>query len=253
MTNHGTSAASGALYRKSRFLMVVDSDVDHLSYLSRLLERFNYQFFKAATAEEAIESTTIAVPCLIIVDLHLTDMHGIDLIQRFKLNPNTSHVPVIAHSKHGDLGVKQRCFDVGAIGCLHRPIDAEALYQAVQVAVERNPRRSMRIRTVQPVKVNNIDFGGTDGACTLDLSDSGMYLRNMKPVPVNTTLSLRIGLNNTVVTTEAVVLYTCTGGEGPHHEPGMGLKFVGISQKGQQLIRQFIKDEVMRNITQGNA
>jgi hypothetical protein len=180
-------------------------------------------------------------------------MHGIDLIQRFKMNPKTSRVPVIAHSKHSDLDVKQRCFDVGAVGCLHRPIDAEALYQAVQVAVERNPRRSMRIRTVQSVKVNNIDFGGADGASTLDLSDSGMYLRNTNPVPVNTKLSLRINLNNTVVTTEAVVLYTCMSGEGPYHEPGMGLKFVGIPQKEQQVIRQFIKDEVMRNIAQGNA
>jgi len=253
MTNHGASAASGALYRKSRFLMVVDSDAGHLSYLSMILERFNYQFFKAATAGEALESATIAVPCLIILDLHLTDMHGFDLIQRFKLNPKTSHVPVIAHSKHSDPDLKQRCFDVGAVGCLYRPIEAEALYQAVQVAVERNPRRSMRIRTVQPVKVNNIDFGGADGACTLDLSDCGMYLRNANPVPVNTKLSLRINLNNTVVTTEAVVLYTCTSGEGPYHEPGMGLKFVGISQKDQQVIRQFIKDEVMQNIAQGNA
>jgi CheY-like chemotaxis protein len=247
MTNHGASAASGAQYRKNRFLMVVDSDTNHRAYLSRLLERFNYHFFKVASAEEAVESTTIAVPCLIILDLHLRDMHGIDLIQWFKLDPSTSHVPVIAHSRHSDPDIKQRCFDVGAIGCLHRPIDAEVLYQAVQVAVERNPRRSMRIRTVQPVKVNDTDFVGVTGACTLDLSDGGMYLRSTKPLPARSKLSLRIGLGNAVVTTEAVVLYTCTAGEGPHQELGMGMKFVGISQKDQQIIRQFIRNEFTRD------
>lgn len=249
----GASAASAAANRKSRFLMVVDGDAGHLSYLSLLLERFNYQFFTAATAGEALESTTIAVPCLIILDLHLSDMHGFDLIERLKLNPKTAHVPLIAHDKLRDPDMKQRCLELGAVGCLDRPIDPEALYQAVQVAVERNPRTSMRIRTVHSVKVNDVVFGGADGACTLDLSDCGMYLRSANPVPVNTGLRLRIGLNNTVIETEAVVLYTCTAGEGPYHEPGMGLKFVGISQKDQQFIRQFIKDEVMRNITQENA
>ncbi len=122
--------------------MVVDSDADNLSYLSALLDRFNYQLYKAASAGEALESAAIAVPSLIITDLGLTDMHGFELMRQLKQNPLTSQVPLIALNSHEDQDVKKRCLELGALGCLSRPLDAETLYRTVQVAIEKTRARA---------------------------------------------------------------------------------------------------------------
>lgn len=253
MAEHGMQAASDADDRKKRFLMVVDSDSDSLSYLSVLLHRFNYPSFKATSAQEAIETAATAVPFLMVTSLHLPDMHGFDLMQQFKESRKTSHIPIIAVSRQEDLNVRKRCLDLGAVGCLYHPVEAETLYRVVQVAVEKNPRSCMRVRTTQPVKVNDERHDTFYGAYTLDLSERGMFLRTVNPAPVQAALSLEIDLNGRVIPAEAEVLYACKEGAGPYHESGLGLRFSRIGSKDQEFLRKFIQNEVMRGIRPANT
>ena len=253
MTDHNALIASNMDNRKNRFLMVVESDSYYLSYLSVLLQRFNYPSFKAVTAKEAIETAATAVPFLVITSLHLPDMHGFDLIQKLKENPSTSSVPLIAVSNREDLAARKRCLELGAVGCLFHPVDAETLYRVVQVAVEKNPRAHMRVRTVQPVKVNDMRHDNLYGAYTLDLSERGMFLRTANPASIDSQLSLHLDLNGRVIPTEAQVLYCCKPGTGPYQEPGIGVRFTRIEPKDQEHIRAFIRSEVTRGIAPANA
>ena len=253
MPEHGIQVAGDAEIRKRRFLMVVDSDSDSLSYLSVLLNRFNYPSFKATSAQEAIETAATAVPFLVVTSLHLPDMHGFDLMQQFKENLATSHIPIIAVSRQEDLNVRKRCLDMGAVGCIYHPVEAETLYRVVQVAVEKNPRSCMRVRTTKPVKVNDERHDTFYGAYTLDLSERGMFLRTVNSAPLNTALSLQIDLNGRIIPAVAEVLYSCKEGTGPYQEPGIGLKFSRIEPKDQEFLRIFIQNEVMRGIRPSNA
>ncbi len=237
--------------RKSRFVLVVDSDAKNLAFLSKLLLRFNYQFIHAATGEETLDMATIIVPCLAIISLELPGMTGLELIQQLSRNSATNHIPVVGLLQKDNADEKKRCYDNGAIGSLYRPIDPEALYRTIQVAVEKNPRSSMRVRTVQPVRLKNGGQRGLSGAHTLDLSARGMFLRTTHSVSVDTKLSLQLDLSGRTISTEALVLYKCNAGEGPYREPGIGLRFVEIAPKDQEFIRQFIKDDVTRGIAPG--
>lgn len=234
--------------RKSRFLMVVDSDADSRSYLCSLLQRFNYPSFSAETAKDAIETATTAVPLLVVTSLHLKDMDGYDFIRLLKEHPKTADVPVIAVNKQEDLAVRKRCLDLGAVGCLYHPMSAEALYRIVQVAIEKNPRACMRIQTNQPVKVIDTRHDSLYGAYTLDLSEHGMFLRTVNPAVPNARLSLQLDLGGRLISTEAEVLYSCKAGEEPYKEPGIGLRFTRIDPRDQERIRHFIMQEVTRDI-----
>jgi hypothetical protein len=55
-------------------------------------------------------------------------------------------------------------------------------------------------------------------------------------------------LDSGEVRAKAVVLYSYARHEGPYKEPGMGMKFTEISDEGRRLIRQFIKDQITRDI-----
>jgi CheY-like chemotaxis protein len=239
--------------RRSRFLLVVDSDPNSLSYTSLLLHRFNYQIFKAATAEEALQMATIALPALIITALALRGMSGFELMQQLKDYPVTASIPVIALSRQDDLIVKRRCFELGAVDCLYHPVSPDLLYRAVQLAAEKTPRTSMRIKTTQQVKVTNMQLESFEGAYTLELSERGLFLRTTNVAAKDMRLSLQIDLNGQIIVTEAVVVYNADANKGPHYEPGMGLQFVQIDPKDKERIRKFIAKEVMRGVAPGHT
>jgi CheY-like chemotaxis protein len=253
MTESGIDGVSNQADRKNRFLLVVDSDANNLIYTSMLLKRFDYQTCTAKTAREALEMTKVAVPSLIITALDLKDMHGLDLIQHVKNNIPTAEVPFIALRKPGAPMKGQRGAEVPAVECLYQPVSAELLYRAVQAAVETKPRSHIRIRTLQPVKVDDLQFTDLEGVCITELSERGMFLRTKSPAAVNTRLSVQIYLYGQIIGVEAVVIYSDGTGAGPYRYPGMGLQFIRIAPQDQELIRRFIHGEVLRGIGQGNA
>jgi hypothetical protein len=84
--------------------------------------------------------------------------------------------------------------------------------------------------------------------CASVLSEHGMYVRTLQPYPANTRLSVQIVIKGRPVPVEAEVLYCHKFGEGPFKEPGMGLKFVRVAPQDQQIIREFIREEIIKGM-----
>ena len=235
-----------------RPLLIMDSDTHNLVYTSMVLQRFEFKTHMAKTAQEAFDLATHTPPSLILTALDLNDMQGIQLLQMIKKHPNTAEIPLIAMRKKDDLIKEQSCLNAGAVNCLDKPVSAELLYRAVHKEIQKQPRSSMRIRTIQPVQVGTLSGGGSDAAHTLDLSERGMFLRTLKPAPESTRLAIRINLNGLIIAAEVVVVYNCLPNAGPYKESGMGLEFTRIAPKDQELIRRFIGSEVLRGILPEN-
>ncbi len=243
---HDTS--SGAQNRRNRYILIVDSKTQELFSTSLLLQRFEYQVWSANTAGQALEMVSVAIPALVIADLVLPGMSGMDLFHLLRQDPRTASLPVVFLIPAGDRIAETRCRDVGAAGWISRPIQTEDLYRTVQAAIEPNPRKNIRIQTRMAVSVNNEPLKCIEGQCASILSEHGMYVQIPRPYPRNEHLSVQIKINNRTVSAEATVLYRHTYGEGPFKEPGMGLKFISIAPKDQDFIRQFIKEEVTRGV-----
>lgn len=238
---------------KNHFILVVDEEDNNLSCICLLLNRFHYQILKATTDKQALATATGLVPSLVIVSLDLPGMTGFKLIRKLRNTSSTSHIPVVGLIKQDNRELKDRCLEHGAVGCLSQPIEAEILYRTVQKAIEKNPRSSMRVRAVLPVKVYGKQCDSLYGAYTLALSTGGMFLRTMNPVSENTQISLEFDLNGRSIVAETVVLYNCQARGGPCEESGIGLRFVDIAPKDQDIIRQFIHNEVTKGIPSASS
>jgi len=239
---------SGGTKQQSRFVVLVNSDAHLLFTLAMLLQRFNYHVCTAKNGEEALEMITVAVPSLVITELVLPGMSGLDLLNRLRQDLRTQSVPVIALTGDGAPEVSIRSVRAGFAACLLRPVAAEELYRAVQQAVEPTPRSNIRIYTRLPVTVNGVALDCGGGECASVLSEHGMYIRTLAPSPVNTVIALHFTLNGRVIALEAVVLYRHRFGEGPFGEPGMGLKFLRIPAEDEEHIRRFVRDEITQGI-----
>jgi hypothetical protein len=172
----------------------------------------------------------------------------LEFIKELKKNEPVRKVPLIILTNEADPADERACLAAGALTCLPMPAKAEDLYRVVQVATEPMPRMNIRINTKLSVTVDDQTVECVEGECASVLSEHGVYVRTLDPRPLNTKLPVRIQLAGGGIKADAVVIYSHQAGDDPEDEPGMGLQFVRISAKDQERIRQFIRDEVTRDI-----
>ena len=242
-----TGAMSGD--RVKRTLVVVDSDGSHLYYTSMMLQRLEYNIHSSKTAEDALEIVDAAPPALVLTEISLSGMDGLELLRKVKRNPRTNAIPVIVLTSSRDPLVKEACLAEGCKAYLQKPVDPDVLYAAIQKATESVPRKYIRLNTCLNVIVGDDPAEApVIGDYITALSENGIYISTAKPRPVGLQVPITILLKTAKIKVEGMVLYSFKQGEGPLRTPGMGVKFVRIKDEDQALIRSFIKQEITKGI-----
>ena len=233
-----------AAKNERRLLMVVDDDAHRRAFHAKLLQRFEYRVCTASNAEDALAMTASEPPALIIAELDLPGLSGLDLLARIQQEPRTADIPVIALAANRDQGTEIRCLRAGFTAFLGTPVGLEELYRAIQTAIEPVTRASLRIRAQMPVIVDKVPLDHVKGECALVLSEDGMYIRTLKPHPPNARLDVQISVKGRTIAADAVVLYSHRLNEGNIGEPGMGVKFARIAPRDREFLRLYIHDEI---------
>lgn len=232
--------------RESRTVLLVDSSRTMLYYYGIMLQRLSYAVRTALTAEEALIEMEQGLPALVITEISLPRASGIDLLGKIAASDVMRKVPVIVLSSEGDPRIRESCLRLGCAGYLNKPVDADILYRAIQAASEQSPREHIRLRVSLKVIVG--DGSGLGGSERIEyataLSAGGLFVRTLYPQPKNTITPLRIFINDREIRGKAVVLYTCGMEKGAFREPGMGMKFVEISDQDRSFVREFINAQL---------
>jgi CheY-like chemotaxis protein len=69
---------------------------------------------------------------LILLDLNLPDMSGIDILEKIKTNPHTRRLPVVILTTTDDEGEIQRCYDLGANVYITKPVEYDSFAHAIR-------------------------------------------------------------------------------------------------------------------------
>lgn len=105
-----------------RILIVDDSD-DSRSILGVILHRsWGYETIEAATGTEAIQKAIAEKPDLIIMDLGLPGISGVDATKAIKENSTTAHIPIIAHTVWPADSCKEQALNAGMVDYLEKPV-----------------------------------------------------------------------------------------------------------------------------------
>jgi DNA-binding NtrC family response regulator len=105
--------------------MVVDDDPDHLAVVSSILEEGGYQIERAEDAEQALSRIHSFDPALVLTDLRLPGMDGVELLERVKAGMDK--VEVIVMTGHEDMTSAIGAMKAGAFDYVVKPIAVEAL------------------------------------------------------------------------------------------------------------------------------
>lgn len=106
----------------ARQILVVDDEVGALTLIGIMLERGGFEVLKAHDAYEALDVLKGALPALIILDVMMPGMNGIDLCRNIRSSPQTKDIPVLILSARGDAESVAEGIAAGANDYLSKPI-----------------------------------------------------------------------------------------------------------------------------------
>ena len=114
-------------------ILAIDDDADFLSYLGDSLRGEGREIISATTAQDGLRLAREHSPALILLDVHLPDGDGFDLLQSLKSDPLTSNIPTIIVTVVNE---RMEGFRLGADDYLVKPVESAMLLDAVGRALD---------------------------------------------------------------------------------------------------------------------
>ena len=112
-------------------ILIVDDNLANLKLVSFLLTAKGYEVSTALNAEEALAALDARRPRLILMDLQLPGMDGLELTRSLKSRAATRSIPVIAVTAFAMKGDEQKALDAGCDAYITKPIDTRQLPRVV--------------------------------------------------------------------------------------------------------------------------
>jgi two-component system sensor histidine kinase BarA len=122
-------------------ILIVEDHPDSREILRIQIEHLGYKVIEALRGEEALEKALVEDPDLIIMDIMLPGMNGIEATIALKQNPKTSRIPVIGHSAWQEN--KHKALAAGMVEFLPKPTSPNVLREVLQRFLESNTGKKL--------------------------------------------------------------------------------------------------------------
>lgn len=104
-------------------ILIVEDNLLNLTVEADLLKSFGYKPRKAKNGFEALKILNEVKIDLILLDMELPKMHGLELLQEIKVNPETQSIKVVAVTGYSDPESKEKFLEAGCYAVLAKPIN----------------------------------------------------------------------------------------------------------------------------------
>ena len=108
-------------------ILIVDDNPANLKLANVLLAKEGYEIQTAADAEEALKLLETYKPRLILMDIQLPGMDGLELTRRLKADPAMKGIVILALTAYAMKGDDEKAKAAGCDGYITKPIDTQAL------------------------------------------------------------------------------------------------------------------------------
>ena len=115
-----------------RQVVVVEDNELNMKLFREVLESSGYRTLEAETGERAVALTTEHRPDLVLMDIHLPDIDGVEALRMLRADERTASVPVLALTAQAMEGDRERFFAAGFDGYLSKPVNIADLLDAVK-------------------------------------------------------------------------------------------------------------------------
>lgn len=121
----------------SRLILVVEDNPDNRYLITAILEEAEYKYITAQNGKEAVTRAKESLPGLILMDIQLPILSGLDAAGEIKADPRLAQIPIIALTAKAMKGDKEQILSAGCSDYISKPIDAETLLKAIEKWMNR--------------------------------------------------------------------------------------------------------------------
>lgn len=137
----------------NRSILIIEDDSDIAEMLRYNLERERYQVLTAPSGEAGLDMVRTAAPALILLDLGLPGIQGLEVCRYLKLQPAAAHIPIIMLTARGEESDVVLGLELGADDYMTKPFKIRELVARVRAVLRRSQD------SVAPVPTQRIQVG----------------------------------------------------------------------------------------------
>ncbi len=104
-------------------ILIVEDNPMNMELILDLLEFYGHDVTEAEDGIKALERLAEERFDIILLDMQLPKMDGLEVLERIKMNPSTACIPVIAVTAHAMKGSEEHFIEMGCVDYISKPID----------------------------------------------------------------------------------------------------------------------------------
>jgi len=117
-------------------ILIIEDNLMNMELATDLLEASGYVVIQAGIAEKGIELARAELPDLILMDISLPGMDGLEATGVLKQDPATKYINIVALTAHAMKGDEEKALTAGCAGYIIKPIDTRTFSKTVARFIE---------------------------------------------------------------------------------------------------------------------
>jgi two-component system cell cycle response regulator DivK len=113
-------------------ILYVEDNFENKLFVRRVIESMGHEMVEAETGLDSLMIAAERMPDLILMDVNIPGMDGLETTAKFKQNPRLAHIPIIALTANAMKGDRERCLAAGCNGYMQKPVGVSDLRREVQ-------------------------------------------------------------------------------------------------------------------------
>jgi two-component system cell cycle response regulator DivK len=112
-------------------ILYVEDNFENKLFVRRVIESMGHEMLEAETGMDSLVIAAERTPDLILMDVNIPGMDGLETTVKMKQNPRLAHIPVIALTANAMKGDKERCLAAGCDGYMQKPVGVSDLRREI--------------------------------------------------------------------------------------------------------------------------
>lgn len=130
--NHRTYDFFSEFDPAQKKILIIDDDDAYRQSIARLLKSYGFIVFEAADGQTGIETATTEKPDIILADVVMPRLRGIEMIRRLRLQMGTLLIPVVVITGVHDVRYRIEAYQAGADAVMEKPVDPDELFARIE-------------------------------------------------------------------------------------------------------------------------
>ncbi len=119
----------GISFRPGVRVLVAEDHPGNASVLSSMLQSRGMEMHLVTNGLAAVQQCPLMLPDIILMDVQMPEMDGLEATRRLKADPRTASIPVICLTAYAMSGDRERCLEAGADAYLSKPLNFRELFE----------------------------------------------------------------------------------------------------------------------------